>query len=121
MARSTDLPSLRSLAARDVAAQTAVRVLNLGLSLIASLVLVRGLGDAGFGEWATITAITQTLTWLGELGLEAAAVRRAAAEPNLEPAILGALVTVRVLVAVPIAILCAAIGLLVATRGEMAT
>lgn len=86
----------------DIAVQLAARVVNLALGVVVTLILVRSLGSSNFGIWSSLFAISQLATSFGELGLGQIAVSRAAAEPEREAFWLGALVSLRLLLAVPI-------------------
>ena len=92
-------------AARDIAVSLALRVLNLGLGVVVTLLLIRTLGDEGFGEWSTLFAVGTIAASFGSLGLERVAVERAAAEPAREAQWLGALQTLCFLLSVPVALL----------------
>lgn len=86
----------------DIAVQLAARILNLALGVVVTLILVRSLGSDDFGVWSSLFAISQLATSFGELGLGQIAVSRAAAEPERESRWLGALVSLRLLLAIPI-------------------
>jgi O-antigen/teichoic acid export membrane protein len=85
----------------DILVQVLGRLGNLALGVVVTLIVVRALGSSGFGEWSTIFAITQIATNFGELGLPQVAIGRAASEPRREADWLGALVSLRVLLAIP--------------------
>jgi O-antigen/teichoic acid export membrane protein len=99
--------SARRLTA-DVLVQVVGRILNLALGVVVTVVIVRALGARGFGEWSTLLATVQIISYLGDLGIEQLAVARAAADPKKEPQWLGALVAVRAALALPMTM--AAIG-----------
>ena len=86
----------------DVAVQLFARVLNLALGVVVTLVLVHALGSRSFGLWSTLFAITQITTSFGELGLSQIAVSRAASQPEREADWLGALLTLRLALSIPI-------------------
>lgn len=88
----------------DIMVQVVGRLGNLVLGVGVTLVLVHSLGARGFGEWSTILAITQIVINFGDLGLNTVAIARAVAEPERERAWLGALVSLRVTLAVPMTI-----------------
>jgi O-antigen/teichoic acid export membrane protein len=98
----------------DILVQVVGRLGNLALGVVATLIVVRALGSTGFGQWSTIFAITQIATNLGELGLPQVAIGRAAGEPRREADWLGALVSLRVLLAIPATIVSLAAVLLIA-------
>jgi O-antigen/teichoic acid export membrane protein len=87
-------------AALDVVAQVVGRVGNLALGVIATAVLARGLGDQGYGQWSTILLIPALLGPLNELGFLQVAVRHASSEDD--PRWLGALVTARAALSIPV-------------------
>lgn len=98
----------------DVAVQVIGRLGNLALGVVVTLIVVRALGSSGFGEWSTIFAITQIATNFGELGLNQVTISRAASDPAQEHDWLGALVSLRLLIAVPTTILALAGVVLIA-------
>jgi O-antigen/teichoic acid export membrane protein len=98
----------------DIAVQVIGRFGNLALGVVVTLVIVRTLGSTGFGQWSTIFAITQIATNFGELGLPQVAVSRAARDPGKEADWLGALLSLRVLLAIPTTIASLAAVLLIA-------
>ncbi len=95
----------------DIGVQVVGRIGNLALGVVVTAVVVRTLGSGGFGEWSTIFAITQIAANFGELGLTQVAVGHAAREPPRQGEWLGALLSLRVLLAVPTTIL-ALVGVL---------
>ena len=88
----------------DILVQVVGRMGNLVLGVAVTLVLVHSLGARGFGQWSTILAITQIAVNFGDLGLNQVAIARAVAERERERAWLGALVSLRLALAVPMAI-----------------
>jgi O-antigen/teichoic acid export membrane protein len=88
--------------AADISIQIVGRLLNAGLGVIATLVLIRALGDDGFGQWATVFAVVEVVGYLGEIGLEQLAVRRISADRRREAEWVGALVSLRFALAVPV-------------------
>jgi O-antigen/teichoic acid export membrane protein len=102
----------------DIAVQVFARVGNLALGVVVTLVVVRALGTEGFGQWSTIFAVTQIATNFGELGLSQVAVGRAAREPTREGDWLGALVSLRVMLAIPATIASLVAILLIAPTRE---
>ncbi len=102
----------------DIAVQVFARVGNLALGVVVTLVVVRALGTNGFGQWSTIFAVTQIATNFGELGLSQVAVGRAARDPAREGDWLGALVSLRVMLAIPATIASLVAILLIAPTQE---
>jgi len=97
----------------DIAVQMIGRIGNLVLGIVVTLIVVRALGSSGFGQWSTIFAITQIATNFGELGINQVAVGRAASDPAREGDWLGALLSLRLLLAIPTMILALAGVLLI--------
>jgi O-antigen/teichoic acid export membrane protein len=104
-------------ATADVLVQVMGRLLNLMLGVVATAVLARKLGSAGFGEWSTILLIPGLLAYLNNLGFLQVAVRRAAAEQD--PHWLGALVSIRAALSVPTTLLSILAIAFVARGGDM--
>jgi O-antigen/teichoic acid export membrane protein len=96
------------------------RVLNVVLSLPVTLVLIRHLGDENFGRWATLMTIVQLVGLLGELQLEQATVKAAARGDADLDELLGALVGLRLLLAIPAAVICMVVALAIADTRDMA-
>lgn len=106
-------------AAGDVIIQVAGRVFNLVLGVVVTVLIVRLLGDEGYGEWSTAFAIIGIGGYFADFGFEQVAVRRAAAEPEREAEWIGALLTLRFALAVPVTFLCIAVLLLMANNSDM--
>jgi O-antigen/teichoic acid export membrane protein len=115
------VPGTRARAGRDVTLQIVLRATNIALGVGVTLLLVRGLGDEGFGQWATLLAVIGFAGYLGELGLDRVAVERAAAQPASAASWLGALITLRVALSVPAAVAALAICLWLSDDGRMRT
>ncbi len=101
-------------ASLDIGVQVAGRIANLALGVVVTSIIARTLGSSGFGEWSTIFAITQIATNFGELALTPVAVNRAASQPDRQGQWLGALVSLRLVLAVPTTIFALAGVLLIA-------
>lgn len=109
----------RAQAARDVTVQLVGRVGNLALGVVVTILIVRTLGVDRNGEWVTLLAATTLVGTLTELGLETVAVRRAAAEPEEAASWIGALLVLKVALAIPAALVVVLITSLIATSPEM--
>lgn len=107
-------------AVADILVQVVARAGNLLLGIVATLVLVRTLGDDDFGRWATLLSITQIAMVFVDLGLEPAVVSLAARDPDREGSWVGALVTLRILLGIPATIISIVICIIVADNGDMA-
>lgn len=105
-------------ASTDVAVQIVARILNLALGVVVTLILARALGSGGFGVWSSIFAITQIVASFGEFGLNEVAVNKVATEPERESAWLGALLSLRLLISLPIALASVVAVLLIAPDHE---
>lgn len=103
----------------DVFIQIAGQLFNLALGVVVTVLIVRLLGDEGYGRWSTAFAIIGIGGYFANFGFEQVAVKRAAADPEREAEWLGALVTLRFALAIPVTLLCAAVLLLVARHDDM--
>jgi O-antigen/teichoic acid export membrane protein len=99
---SAPIEATRSRALTDVLVQIVTRVANLALGTVVTVLLVRALGAAGFGEWMTIFSVLGLLGYFTSFGLSAVAVREAAADPENADDWIGALVMVEVIMCVPV-------------------
>lgn len=117
---SVAVPARR--AARDMAVQIVGRLGNALLGIVVVVLLTRELGVTGFGEWSTILAVAGIVGYIGDLGLEAAAVRAGASEEEERHGeIVGTLLVLRLLLAVPATVATVATVLLLARSTAMAT
>jgi len=98
----------------DIAVQLVGRFGNLALGIVVTALLARTLGDAGFGVWSTLLAISSLLGVIGNMGLEQVALRCAVAEPGREPQWLGALLILRQLLSLLAMALCIGAVVLIA-------
>lgn len=112
--------STRSRVTRDIVRQLFGRVVNLGLGIVATAIVARELGDAGFGEWSSLLVVVQMSAYLANLGIEQVGVRRAAAEPEREAEWIGATIALRAVVSVPATLISIAAALLIAESEDMA-
>jgi O-antigen/teichoic acid export membrane protein len=112
-------PVSRARAGRDIAGQVALRATNLALGVVVTVVVVRTLGDAAFGQWSTLLAVTNVVGYFGVLGLHQVAVERSSSHPESQPAWIGALLTLRLALTVPTTLLAAAVCLWVADDRSM--
>jgi O-antigen/teichoic acid export membrane protein len=85
-----------------------------------TVVVVRTLGTQDFGQWATVLSVAQITGFLADFGVQQVTVRRAAARPEEEAQLFGALVTLRIAMAVPVALGSGLITSLISTTSEMA-
>lgn len=113
------VPGTRERAGRDVGQQIVLRATNVVLGVGVTLLLVRGLGDEGFGQWATLLAVVGFAGYLGEMGLDRVAVERAAAQPESAPSWLGALLLLRIVLSLPAALAALAVCLWLSGDAQM--
>src|ERR1700733_3854690 len=99
-------------AAGDVVGQIIARVLNASLGVGVTIVLVRGLGPRGYGDWSALLAVISIVGYLTSLGLEDVAVRHAAVDPSRESSWISALMSVELMLSVPVTVV--ALGVTVA-------
>lgn len=92
----------RQRALRDVAIQVTAKVLNLALGLVVTSLVVRTLGESGYGQWTTILAIYGIVGYFATLGMDTVAVREAAARPEEATDWVSALVLVRLALSIPV-------------------
>lgn len=76
-------------------------MLNLGLGVVVTALVARGLGDAGFGQWSTILVVVQLIAYFTSFGVESVVIREATADPDREGEWLGALLILRSLLSLP--------------------
>jgi O-antigen/teichoic acid export membrane protein len=112
-------PVSRARAGRDIAGQVLLRGLNLALGVGVTVLVVRTLGDRGFGQWSTLLAVVHFVGYLGILGLDQVTVERASAEPGAQPAWLGSLVTLQLALSAPATVLSVAVCLAISDDSAM--
>jgi O-antigen/teichoic acid export membrane protein len=91
----------RERAFRDVLVQVVIRVVNLGLGVVVTALVVRTLGEAGYGQWSTILVVLQLVGYLMSFGMEAVTVRETASDPEQASDWIGALVMLRLALSIP--------------------
>jgi len=117
--RTAGSPAAGRRIAGDITIQILGRLLNVGLGVVATLVLIRALGDDGFGQWATVFAVVEIVGYAGELGLEQLAVRHAAADREREGEWIGAVVALKFALALPVIPLILGLLFLLSDSDEM--
>jgi O-antigen/teichoic acid export membrane protein len=110
----------RADAGRDIVDQLTLRGANLAIGIATTVLLVRGLGESSFGEWATLFAILGLSSSFGLRGLSNVAVERATADDEGSARWVGSLVTLRLALSPPLTLISLAICLLVADSTRMA-
>jgi O-antigen/teichoic acid export membrane protein len=103
----------------DIAGQLALRVLNVAVGLVVTIVLARSLGSARFGQWSTALAVIAIGGVVADLGLEQVVVQRIEAEPDRERAWLGALLTVKTWLGLAVGVASAGVIAVLASGSAM--
>jgi O-antigen/teichoic acid export membrane protein len=101
---SVPISATRTRALGDVVLQIGTRIGNLALGTVVTVVLVRALGAAGYGQWTTMLNVFGLLGYFTSFGLSSVAVREAAADPDHAEDWVSALVMVQVVMAIPVMI-----------------
>jgi O-antigen/teichoic acid export membrane protein len=89
-------------AARDIVTQVIARVGNLALGVVATALLARTLGSAGYGQWSTVLGVLALVGYFASFGMETVAVREAARYPEAEHEWIGAVMFLRFLLLGPV-------------------
>jgi len=110
---ASPLTPTRERAFRDVLVQVLTRVLNLALGIVVTVLVVRSLGDTGYGQWMTILTTFQLVGFFTSLGLESVAVREAAADPAHAEDWVGALIVTRLALTLPVMVVGLGVLLLI--------
>ena len=71
----------RQRAASDILMQVVVRIGNLALGVVVTALVVRTLGEYGYGQWSTILIVLALIGYFGNFGMEEVAIREAARDP----------------------------------------
>jgi O-antigen/teichoic acid export membrane protein len=101
----------------DIVVQIVGRLLNLLLGVFVTVAIVRHLGSAQFGKWATILAVINLVATMAPSAMGRVIVPRAAAEPDRERQWLGAMIELQALLAIPAAVI-ALVVLAAISRGS---
>lgn len=106
-------------ATSDVAVQIIAQVGNLALGLVVTALIARRLHPVGFGEWSTIFAVVVLAGYFADFKLQTITIREIAAAPEREGDWLGALLSLRALLGVPVAVVSAAVLVVIARTPAM--
>lgn len=106
-------------AGRDVVLQLATRIANLALGVFVTALVVRTLGDAGYGEWTTIMVSLELVGYFMQFGMESVALREAAANPRRANEWIGALMLLRLLAVGPVLLVAFVVLLLIQQNEQM--
>lgn len=85
--------------------QIVARVLNLGLGVVVTALVVRLLGQGGYGQWSTALIVLGLVGFFSNFGAETIAVREAARDPGHELEWIGAVIMLRLLTLAPVMLL----------------
>ncbi|HET8568500.1 MAG TPA: flippase [Candidatus Limnocylindria bacterium] len=95
--------------ALSAGSQGAAKLVHFTLNVVASLVLIRALGPAGFGDYVFVISFAALFGLLAEFGLSKVALREMAREPDAGSAILGTAIVARLGLAVVAAVTAQAV------------
>jgi O-antigen/teichoic acid export membrane protein len=109
----------RQHAARDILLQVVIRVLNLGIGVVVTALVVRELGQAGYGQWATVLIVLTLIGLIANFGMETIALQEAARDPEREHEWIGGVMMVRLLILGPVVALSVAAVLALQQSHEM--
>lgn len=99
--------------------QVVVRLLNLGLGVFVTALVVRTLGQAGYGQWSTIFIVLGLVGYFANFGTETVAVREAAGDAEHEHEWIGAVLMLRLLMLGPVIAVSIAALVLIEKSHEM--
>jgi O-antigen/teichoic acid export membrane protein len=106
-------------AARDIVMQVVVRVANLALGGVVTALVVRTLGQSGYGQWSTGFASLALVGYFANFGMEGVALREAAREPEEEHEWIGAVMLLRLMMLLPVMLVSLALILALQRSHEM--
>ncbi len=92
-------------AARDIVMQVGVRIANLAIGAVVTALVVRALGQNGYGQWSTGLGALALIGFFATFGMEGVVVREAAREPEQAHEWIGAMMMLRLVVLVPVMLL----------------
>jgi O-antigen/teichoic acid export membrane protein len=103
----------------DIVVQLVGKAANLALGVVVTVILVRHLGENGFGQWATVLSVTNLVAAAGSQTLLRVAVPRAAADHEREGAWMSALIGLQTVVAIPGMLFALAVVAAISRGGDM--
>ncbi len=95
----------RQHASRDILLQVLVRLTNLGLGVLVTALVVRTLGQSGYGQWSTTLIVLTMIGLVANFGTEGIATREAARDPDQAHEWIGAVMMIRIYLLVPLVVL----------------
>jgi O-antigen/teichoic acid export membrane protein len=99
--------------------QVVVRIANLAMGVVVTALVVRTLGDAGYGQWSTLFVVLGMVGYLANFGMESVALREAARSPEDEREWIGSMMMLRLLLLAPVMLACIGADLLLERSHEM--
>jgi O-antigen/teichoic acid export membrane protein len=109
----------RHRAARDIAMQVVVRIGNLALGAVVTALVVRTLGESGYGEWSITFTTLVLVGYFANFGMQGVALREAARDPEHEHEWLGAVMMLRLIMLAPLIIVSLGVIVLLHRSHEM--
>src|SRR3977135_4368423 len=104
----TPSETTRQHAARDILLQVSLRVVNLAIGVVVTALVVRALGQAGYGQWSTILIVLTLIGLIANFGMETISLQEASRAPEEEHEWIGAVMMARLLILGPAVALCVA-------------
>jgi O-antigen/teichoic acid export membrane protein len=92
-------------AGRDILMQVGVRIANLALGAVVTALVVRALGQSGYGQWSTGLGALTLIGYFASFGMEGVVLREAAREPEEAHEWIGAMMMLRLIVLLPVMLL----------------
>ncbi|MGP0103540.1 MAG: flippase [Solirubrobacteraceae bacterium] len=89
-------------AAHDIVMQVVVRIANLALGAVVTALVVRTLGENGYGQWSTGFVTLGLIGYFANFGMEGVVLREAARDPEHEHEWIGAAMMLRLAVLLPV-------------------
>src|SRR6202035_3487450 len=109
----------RQRAAKDILMQVVVRIANLALGVVVTALVVRTLGQAGYGQWSTLFIVIALVGYFANFGMEGVALREAARRPELEHEWIGTVIAARLIMLVPVMLVSLVVLVLVEQSHQM--
>jgi O-antigen/teichoic acid export membrane protein len=95
----------RQRAARDIVMQVGARIGNLAMGAVVTVLVVRTLGQNGYGQWSTTFGALALIGFFASFGMEGVVVREAARDPEEAHEWIGAMMMLRLIVLLPVMLL----------------
>lgn len=99
--------------------QVAIRILNLGLGVVVTAMVVRTLGDSQYGQWSTVFIVLMLIGYFANFGTETVVVREVAREPERESEWIGSALMLRFVMLGPVVVMSAVALVLIHESSEM--